>query len=442
MRAHPSGAAPSETALSDPTSLQQAHYVLPSQLCVGMHVNLELNWSEHPFTFSSFVIKSPDQIDKIRALNLPRVRWNPDKSTARPLAPPARRDAPASAPAAAAPRVDTAEIKRVLAAKLTEHASRRESCQRALTGAAKTMKSIGSQALKNPTVALAEGTRLVEQVASLMPESHEIAIHLMADQVGGEEVYHHSLNVTLLSMMLGRELKLSDADLRTLGQGALFHDVGKMEIADKVVRKVGPLTVPERNLMKTHVVKGGEVVGRMAMSPHAALVVAQHHEYADGSGYPARLKGDAISPLARIVAVVNEFDGLCNPADPTHALTPHEALSQIYGTWRNRFDPRTVATFVRCMGIYPPGTIVGLSQGAIGMVVSVNSSRPLKPVVMLFDPSVAKESAPVLDLEGIPDVSVVRTLRPSGLPPEAFAYLAPQRRLTYFFDTQPRVAGA
>ena len=95
--------------MSDTSSLQQAHYVLPSQLCVGMHVNLELNWSEHPFTFSSFVIKSADQIDKIRALNLPRVRWSPDKSTARPLAPPARRAAPTAGPAPEAPRVDPGE---------------------------------------------------------------------------------------------------------------------------------------------------------------------------------------------------------------------------------------------------------------------------------------------------------------------------------------------
>ena len=295
--------------MSDTSSLQ-AHYVHPSQLCVGMYVNLELNWSEHPFTFSSFVIKSADQIDKIRALNLSRVRWNPEKSTARPLAPPAPSRAPAQVTVPTASASEPAQIKRALAARLCEHGARREGCQRILTGAARTMKSIGSQVLKDPPAALAEGTRLVDSITSLMPESHEIAIHLMADKVGGEEVYHHSLNVTLLSMMLGRALQLSAADLRALGQGALFHDVGKMELPAPVVRKTAPLSTPERNLMKTHVSKGHALVGRMPLSAPAASVVLQHHEFVDGSGYPAGLKGEAIGPLARIAAVVNEFDNL------------------------------------------------------------------------------------------------------------------------------------
>jgi HD-GYP domain-containing protein (c-di-GMP phosphodiesterase class II) len=238
-------------------------------------------------------------------------------------------------------------------------------------------------------------------------------------------------------MMLGRELKLSDSELHAVGMGALFHDVGKMEVDPKVSRKIGELSRHEQALLQTHVEHGIELSKKLGLSTGAALVVAQHHEFVDGSGYPKRLKASQISLLARVVSVVNEFDYLCNPSDPAKAMTPHEALSLLYGQKRARFDAKVIATFVRCMGIYPPGTLVVLSNGSLGMVVSVNSSRPLKPSVLVFDPAARRSEAIVVDLEREPDVSVVKTLRPAQLTSDAMSYLAPRKRTTYYFDAQP-----
>jgi hypothetical protein len=117
-------------------------------------------------------------------------------------------------------------------------------------------------------------------------------------------------------------------------------------------------------------------------------------------------------------------------------LTPHEALSVMYGQQRNQFDAAALTTFVRCMGIYPPGTVVVLSNDAIGIVTSVNSTRPLKPTVQVYDRSVPRDEAMVVDLEQESDITIARTLRPQQLPADVHAYLSPRKRMTYYFDAQ------
>ena len=115
--------------------------------------------------------------------------------------------------------------------------------------------------------------------------------------------------------------------VRLLGMGAFFHDVGEVEIPDRVVRKLEPLTKAEQSLMQQHVGYGVEIGKKLALPPEALVVIAQHHEHVDGSGYPRKLSGTQQSLLSRIVAVVNTYDELCNPTNPARALTPHEALS-------------------------------------------------------------------------------------------------------------------
>jgi len=224
--------------------------------------------------------------------------------------------------------------------------------------------------------------------------------------------------------------------LRPLGLGALFHDIGETEIPDRVLRKTDALTRAEASLLQQHCAYGLEIGRKLKLMPEAMNVIAQHHERVDGSGYPKKLGAAEQSLLARIVAVVNAYDELCNPPDPARALTPHEALSTMYAQQRSQFDPMAISTFIRCMGVYPPGTIVGLSNGALGMVISVNSARSLKPTVLVFDPSVPREEAIVVDLELEPDVTVAKTVRPQTLTPAAVAYLSPRKRMAYYFDTE------
>ena len=116
------------------------------------------------------------------------------------------------------------------------------------------------------------------------------------------------------------------------------------------------------------------------------------------------------------------------------ALTPHEALSVIFAQLKSRFDSLVLGAFIRMMGVYPPGSIVQLVNERYAIVASVNSSRPLRPRIIVHDPQVPKEEALILDLETVPELGIRRSLKPSQLPRDALDYLSPRQRICYFFE--------
>jgi len=162
----------------------------------------------------------------------------------------------------------------------------------------------------------------------------------------------------------------------------------------------------------------------------------------DGSGFPSRIKGDAMSRPAKILALINRYEDLCNPSRPAAALTPHEALALIFAQLKPRFDAVVLGAFIRMMGVYPPGSVIQLNDDRYAMVVSVNSTRPLKPRVIVFDPVVSKHEALILDLETSPALGIRRNLKPVGLPRAAMDYLSPRQRICYFFERAVDTPGA
>ena len=137
---------------------------------------------------------------------------------------------------------------------------------------------------------------------------------------------------------------------------------------------------------------------------------------------------------ARILALVNRYDNLCNPSRPATAMTPHESLSFIFAQLKTRFDTAALSAFIRMMGVYPPGSVVQLIDERYGMVMSVNSSRPLKPRIIVHEAGVSKHEALILDLEQAPHIGIRRSLKPTSLPSAAMDFLAPRQRVSYFFE--------
>jgi hypothetical protein len=115
-------------------------------------------------------------------------------------------------------------------------------------------------------------------------------------------------------------------------------------------------------------------------------------------------------------------------------MTPHEALSLMFAQHKSRFDAVALSAFIRMMGVYPPGSVVQLVDERYASVVSVNSSRPLKPRVIVYEPGVSRLDALILDLEHARNVSIRRSLKPSALPTVALDCLAPRQRICYFFE--------
>lgn len=415
-------------------------YVDIAQLRIGLFIHLDTGWMDHPFSLSSFKIRSQDQIDTLRSLGLKRIRYCPDKSDPHVLQELAAALAVAAAASAApalaeahAPTPRTPDPLQQRRQLLSQQRASLQRCERQFGEATRLFKQVYKTAHSQPGSAKEQAGLLVDGFLQDITGEQETAIRLLSEKAGDESSLH-ALNVTVVSLLLGKIAGLSTNDMRELGIGALLHDIGKLDLPDRLRWQDEQSSPSERQIYQQHVSHGVELGKKMGLSPAAILVIAQHHEMADGSGYPMHLGNEKISNASRIVSLVNRYDNLCNPANPAQALTPHEALSMLFVQMKTRFDKAILALFIRMMGVYPPGSSVQLSDGRYAIVASVNSARPLKPKVVVYDPQIAKEDALLLDLESTPELGIKNSLKPIQLPRAVHDYLSPRKRLCYFFE--------
>jgi putative nucleotidyltransferase with HDIG domain len=414
-------------------------------LRVGMFVHLNVGWMSHPFPLSSFKITSAEQIATIRSLGLTRMTWSPERSD--PEVQPGA-DAPGGVPAAdaaasatlaaqaAAPADARAAAKSAVATQ-NEIALR---CERQFNEACRDLRRTTDKVLVDPVAAHADTQALARALLDKMLVEGEPCLRVLGE-MSGDRAAAHSMNVTVISLLLGRQLQLPEGVLMALGTGALMHDVGKIALPDRVRLARDEFNPGEAALYRDHVAQGVILARRMGLSAEAQLVIAQHHEHADGSGFPSALMLPRMSLASRIVSLVNRYDNLCNAATPAQSVTPHEALSRLFAQYRSKFDESLLGAFIKMMGIYPPGSVVQLSDERFAMVMTVNALHPLKPRVLAFDPNVAPEDALHLDLEGYPLVSIRRSLKPAQLPARAADYLKPRQRIAYYFDVESSARG-
>lgn len=417
-----------------------SHYVSVEKLQIGLYVFIDLPWFQHPFTLNSFRISSEDQIRTLRSLGEPRFRYDPERSDVAP-------DSPTEVPTSIESLVNVDEAiqeeltpeqiaKQERIRVLNEHRRRIEQVDKAFLKASGILRNLNRNLMNKSGETLQEMTVLVDQMVTAFLEHPEVTLHVMGEKYSGVESYSHSLNVSVLCMMLSKGLGLTPEQARVLGLGALLHDIGLAEVPDRVLKKrPDEYTKPERDLRAMHCEFGLRIGKQLDLSPEVLAIIFQHHEMADGSGYPTGAKLDKIAFPARVVALVNFYDNLCNPADLAQAMTPHEALSFMFGQRRAKFDAVILQQMIRCLGVYPPGSIVTLSNEAIGLVMSVNPTKPLRPWVMVYDADVPKEEATLLNLDQETDIIIAKALRPALLPPAVYAYLSPRQRVTYYFDS-------
>lgn len=408
--------------------------IVIEQLRVGMHVILDVHWLDHDFPRNSFKVKNAEQLAKIHQLGLKKVRIDPARSDTVPE--PMLPDSEAAVAETVTEQVETpmAKAKRERIERINQQRAAVVECERQFLKTATTLKNINSNIFARPQEAYQRANELVDQMVESVLTDRDIAIHLMKDKYGGEDMYFHALNVSVLAMMLAKQLGLPKEEVKELGFGSLFHDIGKIEIPDKVLLKTTALTKAEQHLLEQHCAYGEPIAKKLGLSKKATDIVTQHHECLDGSGYPRRLAGESISPLARIVAIVNTYDNLCNRPNPADSLSPYAALSHMFAHQRKQLDNGPLGVFIRCLGVYPPGTVVRLSDGTLGLVVAVNASKPLRPSVLIHDPEVPSSEAVILDLEFETELNIAECLKPMQLPRDALEYLAPRRRMTYYFD--------
>ena len=417
------------------------------QLAIGHYVHLDMSWLAHPFPFGHFRITSKDQLKTIHSLGIKKVRVDLSKSQLLAVEPPTHAvEAPPGEEAEQAAR-DRAELAARETAMAAKHAriaqnqalrTKIAASEKKFVECGKVCRDIGRTIYASPKESLERAAAVISQIADVLLDDTEAIIHLLGDKVAGEEVYFHSLNVATLAVLLSKELRMPRDQVEQIGLATLLHDFGKVEIPDRVLLKKDMWTAPERELYKTHVTHSVAIAKRAGVARDVLQVIAQHHEMIDGSGFPDALKGPQICPGAKLLALVNTYDNLCNPQNIAAALTPHEALSLMFTKLRSRYDPVMLNKLVHLLGVYPPGTVVVLSNDAIGMVISINSSKPLRPTVIVYDPDVPRAEAVTINLEEDKEINISKALRPAQLARPVYDYLSPRQRITYSFDASVR----
>ena len=234
--------------------------------------------------------------------------------------------------------------------------------------------------------------KLVEDMVNEITDNAHLMVNMVDLKVFDDYTYYHSVNVAVLSIVMGIALKLSKKDLYELGLGALLHDIGKVFIDKDVLGKPGKLTEEEFETIKGHPMLGYEhIKNHFDVPGKACAAICQHHEKYNGLGYPSQRKGKDIFIFGRIVSVADVYDALTSDRSYRKAMLPSEAIEYIMGNSGEMFDPDLVMLFVKKVAPYPVGTCVKLSNGLIGIVVENYEDSCMRPRIKLMHPK-TKES--------------------------------------------------
>jgi HD-GYP domain-containing protein (c-di-GMP phosphodiesterase class II) len=195
----------------------------------------------------------------------------------------------------------------------------------------------------------------------------------------------HALDTCILALVVAVESGLDEAEQMRLGGGALLHDAGYVRLPRNLVRRRDECGEQERVLLQQHPKLGLTLLtDTPGIDEAVKRIVAEHHERGDGSGFPYGLKNDAISHLAKIVGIVDWYDGMVGRRGNRPAMLPHDAVRQLFlAGERGQFEKSLVEIVIRTIGVYPVGSLVRLNTGEQAVVVAVNPSQRLKPLVKI-----------------------------------------------------------
>lgn len=350
------------------------------QLKVGMAIHdLDCGWMEHPFMRNRFVLRSDDDIARITRAGIASVVI----------------DCSAGLDVDGAPTLDevaaqteTALVQ--LATRAPQHA--RVDIGEELSRAAKVQRQaldvvrvVMRDVRLGQAVQLEQVGAVVEGVTASILRNAGALTSLLHIKNKDDYTFLHSVSVCALMVAFCRAREMDNALIYEAGLGGLLHDTGKALVPDEILNKPGRLTPEEFDIVKRHPSDGHALLSKSPeIGPIPLDITLHHHERRDGSGYPDALAAGQISEMAQMAAIVDVYDAITSDRSYHRGIAPAEAIRKLHAWSQYHFDPALTQEFMRCVGIYPVGTLVLLESGRLGVVVQAHPSNLLTPKVNVF----------------------------------------------------------
>ena len=240
---------------------------------------------------------------------------------------------------------------------------------------------------------------LVDDIADSVNRNPNALISLARLKTRDNYTYMHSVAVCGLMVSLARQLGQDETQVREAGFAGLLHDIGKMAMPINVLNKPGALTDAEFDVMKSHPLRGHEILQESTLvAPGALDVCLHHHEKINGAGYPYQLSEGQITLLARMGAVCDVYDAITSTRPYKNAWDPGGSIQRM-AQWQGHFDPLVFQSFVKCVGIYPVGSLVRLKSGRLAVVCDQGDATLLSPKLKVFFSTKSKMPIPVESLD-------------------------------------------
>lgn len=356
-----------------------------SKLIAGMYID-ELNcpWIKHPFTRNQFKITDLKDIKKIQDLGIKSLKIDTSKGldvqSKKSSSPPylkKKQKEPIPDPSASTSDTEKTIVKKPFQKTRNE---------------AKNIKNLAEDAISNimgdvklgQHIEIGQVTPVIDKMSESILENHNALLGLSRIRSMDTYTFEHSVNIGVLMMSFCKTHGMSDELIQEAGIGGLLHDIGKALTPTEILNKPGKLTDEELTIMRNHVVDSHIILSKTpGISQNALDVASMHHEKFDGTGYPDGKKGDEISLIGQMSAIVDVYDALTADRCYHKGQDPSVVLKRLLSWSGSHFDTPLVHEFIHCVGIYPPATLVMLSNHHLA-VVSENSSNLLAPSVVVI----------------------------------------------------------
>ena len=352
-----------------------------TQLQTGMYIHdLNCGWIEHNFVRNRFAVGDEATVAKVRALGVHEIYID----TARGLD---VADALTHEEAARAVdrKIDAIATDAAPALPRTALADERQRARGLHRDAHRIVRGMMGDVRLGKQIEIEQIEPLVERIVDSIFRQQDALLPLARLKTHDEYTFLHSVSVCALMTAFARALELPREIIREIAIGALLHDVGKARVPDAILNKPAKLTDAEFDKMKNHVVQSKLILlDTPGISDIALDVAAQHHERFDGTGYPNKLQGEAISLYGQMGAIVDVYDALTSNRVYHKGMPPTEALRKLLEWSKFHFKPELVQAFIRAIGIYPSGSLVRLESGRLAVVRTQHADRLMQPAVTVI----------------------------------------------------------